>query len=559
MGLARLAGSWALLLCMIGAACGQTAGQPARVALVIGNGSYAQAPLADATRDARAIADALRQGGFAVVIAENAERDQLEASIAMFAQKLERGVIAVVYFVGHAVQYQGRNFLLPLNAKIASPADVRREAVDIDLILDPLIVARPTGSVVILDAGRSNPWQPAVSGRVRGLAAEGPIEGVVLVYPAAPGSVVGSASTFAAELTKAMKIPGLEFEEAFRRTRAAVMRASRDQQAPWESAVAAHELVITPGRPVADRPPTPSGDPVELGFWSTIENSDNAADFQAYVDSYPNGQFATLARARLKQLGVSEADKPATVATREATADDRAPVRDCPDCPEMVLIPAGTFEMGSSEMFDFERPVHQVSIGKPFYLGRREVTFQEWDGCADDGGCNYRPDDRGLGRGMRPVTDVNWNDAVGYMAWLSRKTGQTYRLPSEAEWEYAARSGTTTTYPWGKTVEKDRANCVGCTTEPLRKTIDTGSYPANAYGLFDMAGNAAEWVQDCWTDSYRGAPADGSAWTRAQCRERVLRGGSFNNDPRYLRSAARFKYDLDVRYYANGFRVARDR
>jgi formylglycine-generating enzyme required for sulfatase activity len=215
--------------------------------------------------------------------------------------------------------------------------------------------------------------------------------------------------------------------------------------------------------------------------------------------------------------------------------------------------------MGSSEMFDFERPVHQVSIGKPFYLGRREVTFQEWDACADDGGCNYRPDDRGLGRGMRPVTDVNWNDVGVYVAWLSRKTGQTYRLPSESEWEYAARSGGTTTYPWGKTVEKDRANCVGCTTEPLRRAVDTGSYPANAFGLFDMAGNAAEWVQDCWTDSYRGAPTDGSAWTRQQCRERVLRGGSFNNDPRYLRSAARFKYDLDVRYYANGFRVAREK
>jgi formylglycine-generating enzyme required for sulfatase activity/uncharacterized caspase-like protein len=307
-----------------------------------------------------------------------------------------------------------------------------------------------------------------------------------------------------------------------------------------------------------------TGDQVELKFWGTIKNSDKAADFQAYLDLYPEGQFATLARTRLKQLAMAETERAASaaaqVATRKLAGDSQAPaMRDCPECPEMILIPPGPFEMGSNEMFAFERPVHQVLIGKPFYIGRREVTFQEWDACLSEGGCNYRPDDRRLGRGMRPVTDVDWNDARGYAAWLSRKTGQIYRLPSESEWEYAARAGTTTTYPWGKTVEKDRANCLGCTTEPLKNTVDTGSYPPNAFGLFDMVGNAAEWVEDCWNDSYRGAPTDGSAWTRPQCRERVVRGGAFNNDARYLRSAARFKYDFDVRYYAYGFRVVREK
>jgi formylglycine-generating enzyme required for sulfatase activity len=210
-------------------------------------------------------------------------------------------------------------------------------------------------------------------------------------------------------------------------------------------------------------------------------------------------------------------------------------------------------------MFDFEGPVHQVSIRRDFYLGRREVTFDEWDACIADRGCTYRPDDRGLGRGQRPATDLSWDDAKAYVAWLSRKTGKTYRLPSESEWEYAARARSTTTYPWGRTIEKDRANCIGCTSEPWRRAIATGSFQPNAFGMFDMAGNAAEWVEDCWNDGYRGAPADGAAWTNNQCRERVLRGGSFNNDPRYLRSAARFKYDHDVRFYTNGFRVARDK
>jgi formylglycine-generating enzyme required for sulfatase activity len=156
------------------------------------------------------------------------------------------------------------------------------------------------------------------------------------------------------------------------------------------------------------------------------------------------------------------------------------------------------------------------------------------------------------------VSDVDWSDTKTYLAWLTRKTGKNYRLPTESEWEYAARGGTTTTYPWGQTLEKGKANCMGCNVEQVNHTITVGSFPPNGFGLYDMAGNAAQWVEDCWHPNYKGAPSDGSAWVTPSCTERVLRGGSFNNDPRYLRSAARFKYDFDVRYYTNGFRVVRE-
>jgi formylglycine-generating enzyme required for sulfatase activity len=215
--------------------------------------------------------------------------------------------------------------------------------------------------------------------------------------------------------------------------------------------------------------------------------------------------------------------------------------------------------MGSTEVFSFEGPVHRVTIGKPFYIGRYEVTFDEWDACVNDRGCTYRPDDGGAGRGRRPVTDVDWNDAKTYIAWLSQKTGKTYRLPTEAEWEYAARAATTSAYPWGRSVDKDRANCSGCTSEAHSNAIPVGSFKPNAFGIYDMAGNAAEWVEDCWSENYRGAPSDGSALVKPGCRERVLRGGSYNNDPKYLRSAARFKYDYNVRYPSNGFRVVREK
>src|SRR6266567_4215856 len=488
------------------------------VALVIGNGSYPQSPVDSVPGDARAFADVLRDGGFDVVYAENAKRTEIEAAISTFTRKLGWGVTAVVYYGGHAVQYQDRNFLLAIDSKIASEADVRTEGIDIDLILDPLIVSRPAGCVVILDAARKNPWQQIVSGRVRGLSSQPPIQGVTVIYPVVPGEVVGerSANLFVSELIKSAKVQGLSFKEVFRRVRTSVAQATRDQQIPWESSPSPENLVISSTRKLAATPAAPAraADPVELGFWDTIKGSDSAADFKAYLDSYPDGPFAAAARARLQQIETKVVSKPAV--PEPAPAAPQSAIRDCPQCPEMVLIPAGAFQMGSSEMFDFEAPVHQVSIRKPFYIGRREVTYEEWDACIAEAGCKQKPDDRGLGRARRPATDLDWDDA------------------------------------------KDKANCIGCTSDPVKKAIDTGSFQPNAFGVYDMTGNAAEWVEDCWNDTYRGAPTDGSAWTKPQCRERVLRGGSFNNDPRYLRSAARFKYDHDVRFYTNGFRVVRE-
>jgi formylglycine-generating enzyme required for sulfatase activity len=231
--------------------------------------------------------------------------------------------------------------------------------------------------------------------------------------------------------------------------------------------------------------------------------------------------------------------------------------RDCDECPEMVVVPAGTFAMGYND-FPYEKPVHRVRIPRPFAIGRREVTFAQWDRCVSAGHCKHRPDDRGQGRGTRPATDVSWVDAKAYVAWLSQKTGRKYRLPSEAEWEYVARAGTETPYWWGRAVGRKFANCRDCGGRTGRQSMPAGTFFANPFGLFDTAGNAAEWVEDCWNSSYRNAPSDGSAWTKGQCRQRVLRGGSFDSQARYLRSGSRFRYDADVRYYANGFRVVRD-
>lgn len=236
--------------------------------------------------------------------------------------------------------------------------------------------------------------------------------------------------------------------------------------------------------------------------------------------------------------------------------------RDCDVCPEMVVIPAGHFLMGSpdsdKERSSDEGPQHPVTIPDPFAIAKYEITFEQWDACTQDGGCGgYHPDDAGWGRGRRPVINVSWRDAKAYAEWLSRKTSKAYRLPSEAEWEYAARAGTTTRYSFGDAITPKDANYGG----NVGKTTEVGAYPPNPWGLYDMHGNVWEWVEDVWHDSYNGAPVDGSAWTDREgtysSRNRVVRGGSWSGDPWVLRSADRYWYLPDFRDLDLGFRVSR--
>ena len=232
--------------------------------------------------------------------------------------------------------------------------------------------------------------------------------------------------------------------------------------------------------------------------------------------------------------------------------------RDCPECPEMAPVAAGSFMMGSIESIN-EKNRLRMTIARPFAVGKYEVTFAEWDACVAAGGCGgHRPGDEGWGRGRRPVINVSWLDAKAYVSWLSRKTGKRYRLLSEAEWEYAARAGTTTRYSWGDDIGHNRANCDGCGSRwDNRQSAPVGSFPANLRGLHDVHGNVWEWVADCWNENYRGAPTDASAWMSGECSRRVVRGGSWNSNPGDLNSSVRSRDRSGLRYYAIGFRVVR--
>ena len=227
--------------------------------------------------------------------------------------------------------------------------------------------------------------------------------------------------------------------------------------------------------------------------------------------------------------------------------------------PEMVVIPAGRFWMGcvsGRDCDDSEQPVHEVRV-ESFELGKYEVTFEEYDRFTAATG-RERANDRGWGRGRRPVINVSWTDAVAYTRWLSEQTGERYRLPTAAEWEYAARAGAVTKYSWGNEIGSNLANCNGCGSQwDKEQTAPVGSFGPNRWGLHDLHGNVWEWVQDCWNESYQGAPTNGSAWESGDCSQRVLRGGSWDFNPRYLRSAYRVGYTAASRYLNSGFRVAR--
>ncbi|RKU05290.1 hypothetical protein C7H84_03965 [Burkholderia sp. Nafp2/4-1b] len=369
--------------------------------------------------------------------------------------------------------------------------------------------------------------------------------------------------------------------------------------------------------------PKDSTEQYEITFWESIKDSKDAGDYEAYLKTYPNGRFAQLAQARLARLraaapkapAASAASAPAQTAS-PAPAPAPAPVptpapahalppasasasasasaqpahtpgsptkapppaaaaapsaapqkggatttgefRDCPACPAMLTVSPGAFAMGSNSGDPSEKPAHRVTLDHSFALAKYVVTVAQWNACRDAGACPRLSSDSNAAPNA-PARDLSWDDAQLYVKWLSKITGKPYRLPTEAEWEFAARGGTATRYWWGNEMRPGNANCKDCGSPWHADAPDNvGSFAANPLGFYDMAGGVWEWVSDCWHASYRNAPADGRSWDEPNCQVRVIRGGSWRDGAGYMPVSTRFKYDSSVRYSANGFRVARD-
>jgi formylglycine-generating enzyme required for sulfatase activity len=386
-------------------------------------------------------------------------------------------------------------------------SDLSLETIALDTVLEQLAGVTRL-KLVILDACRNNLF-PVAGGKrsvTRGLSRIEPEDNTLVVYAAKDGTTAEDGagrrhSPFTESLLKHIATPDLEINFVFRRVRDDVVAATSPVQTP-------HVYGTLGGREVYLRP-----------------------------QAAPSGA-GPLAERPLPPLG------------------DAVVFRDCFDCPEMVMVPAGDFLMGSPSgeegRSDSEGPQRRVTIRRPFAVGKFEVTFAEWRACAAAGGCRTDAFNRAadLLYSRFPV-EVMWRDANEYASWLSRKTGKPYRLLSEAEWEYVARAGTTTRYPFGDTITTGQAKHDG------KHAREVGSFPANRFGLHDMHGNALEWVQDCWNATYSGAPTDGSAWIAGDCSVRVLRGGSYSHGPNDIRSASRYRRGDHWLRDEAGFRLAR--
>jgi serine/threonine-protein kinase len=301
-----------------------------------------------------------------------------------------------------------------------------------------------------------------------------------------------------------------------------------------------------------------------------LQRLGQAVDVTGVLDGPTAGLLRELAslQAGDEQLSV-DADLLAELEARERwplRAGDR--FRDCRQCPEMVVVPGGTFLMGSPAAEygrqDNEGPRREVTV-RMFAIGASEVSFDDWQACVDQGGCAFVPADQGWGRGARPVINVSLEDAQAYARWLSATTDEWYRLPSEAEWEYAARAGSQTSFPsgpcladWQANFDASRSFGACPTGDSIGQTAPVASYPPNAFGLHDLHGNVREWVADCWNPDYRGAPVDGSPWMNGDCGRAVLRGGAWSDPAILVRSASRTRPSGAFHNDRTGFRVVRE-
>jgi formylglycine-generating enzyme required for sulfatase activity/class 3 adenylate cyclase len=248
---------------------------------------------------------------------------------------------------------------------------------------------------------------------------------------------------------------------------------------------------------------------------------------------------------------LAPAPAPSVATTTQPSAQPATPPASAVREPEMSAIRGGSFTMGSNDDVT-EKPTHQVTI-KPYAISRYPISVRDWNACAAAKACAFVAS----GNDDAPVTNVSWTDAKQYVAWLADATRKAYRLPSEAEWEYAARGGTQTRYWWGDQLKSGMANCKNCNdVAAAGQPVKAGSFKPNPFGLYDMGGGVDQWVEDCWHKNYSGAPADGSAWVEGDCGSHVIRSGSWRNDAQYVRPSNRDSYDTNVRYPTHGFRIA---
>lgn len=548
-----------LILC----AFSTTANQQ-RTALVIGNTSYRHLPpLMNPVNDATDMSVKLKSLGFEVISLLDATQEQMDVAVDQFGQRLKtNGGVGLFFYAGHGVQVGGHNYLIPVDAKLTKDFLVKYQALSADLLLDVMGDAANPMNIVILDACRDNPFVSSNRSLTRGLARMNAPTGSIIAYATGKGKVAEDGeernSPYTGNLLNYIDQPGLSLEQVFKRVRKAVRKQTGKRQTPWEENSLIGDFYFVD----AVDQPDHQAQAVELAYWNSIKNEQAPAYFSDYLSIYGNsGVFSSIARRKLSGLQSSGQQQDKT--TAQATSHNSQQTTRLPYEPDMVYIRGGSFQMGSpeSEKGHYgDEHLHTVIV-QDFWMGKTEVTFAQYDVFVQQTG-RKKPDDGGWGRGNRPVINVNWHDAVAYADWLSKQTRKHYRLPTEAEWEYAARAGTQTAYPWGHQASHEHANygrdkcCAGLATgrDQWVNTAPVGQFPANDFGLHDMHGNVLEWTCSAYDGDYNGD--ERQCIDQAPARSRVLRGGGWIDDGRILRSAGRDADEPGDRGFSIGFRLA---
>jgi formylglycine-generating enzyme required for sulfatase activity len=574
-----------------------------RIALVIGNGAYLHADrLGNPVNDARSVRDMLKSPalGFEVVFGEDLDYGGLRRAIGQFAGLAGDADVAIMFFAGHGATFGDTPYVVPVDAKFESLAQVPYELIAVETLIGELRRAKGV-RIAILDACRDNAAERrlklARGEGTRGLAPMKNPDGLILAYAtqylstAADGSGSGH-SPFTEALLHNIATPGLDVKDVFFNVGRDVLAATGGRQRPEISvSVFEHYALVPPAAGTGGTAPPGAGAAVSeaAAVWKDIQNTASVAVLDDFLRHYGDVPvYGSLARTKREELARLAAPPPvmppagavALTAEQERGLKPKDSFKECAACPEMVVVPAGAFTMGSPEneesRHDDEDPQHVVTIGKAFAVGKLHVTVDQFAVFARETryapqGCDWRNPGFKQER-SHPVVCVGWKDAKAYAAWLAKKTGKPYRLLSEAEWEYAARGRTSPgAHPrfWFGDDQRDQCrygngydvaggpNGASC-NDGYEFTSPAGKFLPNAFGLYDMAGNAQQWTEDCYHESYDGAPADGSAWTSGNCNQgHVVRGSDWGGRPWYLRAALRDHLWHNGGTFTTGFRLAR--
>lgn len=525
-GLARLFIGWvALALCALTSAEAQA---QKRVALLVGNAAYAAAPLTNPVNDATDLSAALKARGFETVVVLNSSKRDFNERVRVFADKITPGTVALFYYAGHGMQVGGRNYLLPVDAKVQAEADVVEQGIEIDSVLQRLEGKAAAINLVILDACRNNPF---TSAKGAGLASIDAPKGSLVAFATSPGKVAldgkGRNGVYTKHLLANLNAPGLRVEDVFKRVRVGVTEESQGQQVPWENTSLVGDFYFVP--PSADALASTTLDSEQQRMQLAI-NTRNKPELRRYLELSPTGKLRTQVAAAYEGLIATEPTR---------LAAEPGYVRDCPDCPRLV------------------------NLGGTRAIGAFPVTVADYEQCVRAKACEPR-DVAELGADKYPAINVSWHDAVKYTQWLSQRTKKKYRLPTDAEWAAAVEEGryvgegkTRQLVPFVECRSAngyDRSAAIvsafpwreAACNDGFPQTSPVGVFLPNAIGMYDWAGNVWQWTSTC---------ADAK---KQPCEKFVLKGGSWASPSTALNPGASLAAEPGLMGSTMGFRVYRE-